>query len=70
MPLVHAASHRHAQWVAERAEKIVAEKTPCCNIHWVPEGLIVRTEGKKGVLCAVDRYRWVAQQYDWEESSE
>ena len=38
---------------------VVASELSPAEIHFVPEGLAVRTEADKGVFCAVEMFRWV-----------
>lgn len=37
---------------------VLATDIPAIEFHWVPEGLAVRTKGRKGLLCPFERFRW------------
>ena len=38
---------------------VVASELSPAEIHFVPEGLAVRTEADKGLFCAIEMFRWV-----------
>jgi hypothetical protein len=38
--------------------QVLATGIPAIEFHWVPEGLAVRTKGRKGLLCPFERFRW------------
>ncbi len=41
------------------AGKVLASELSPAEINFVPEGLAIRTDGEKGLLCNVEVYRWV-----------
>jgi hypothetical protein len=41
--------------------EVLATDIPAIEFHWVPEGLAVRTKGRKGLLCPFERFRWAGK---------
>lgn len=50
---------------SENDRKVIVPDLPAAHFHWVHDGLVVRTAGRKGVLCKVERYRWKKREMQW-----
>ena len=46
---------------AEKDSEIGTDLPPS-EFHWLPQGLAVRVDGVKGMLCPVKTYKWVKRE--------